>query len=165
MLELSANYPGDLPRLIDSPLVVPVQRLSPNATLPVMGSKGAAAVDLCCISAGYISMGNQKVVDVGLAFAIPEGYVGLICSRSGLAAKNSVFVLNAPGVIDSDYRGPVKLIMMNAGFSDFGFQVGDRIAQMMFIKHENAVFEEVNNLTETLRGTGGFGSTGIASLN
>lgn len=164
MLKLNTD-PWGRHSLKDEVMNIPVQRLNPNSVLPKLGTAGAAAVDLCAIASGYISMGNSKVIDVGLAFQIPEGYVGLICSRSGLAAKNSVFVLNAPGVIDSDYRGPVKLIMMNAGFEDFGFHAGDRIAQMMFIKHEVVHFTEVFELGDTIRGEGGFGSTGLKSVN
>lgn len=152
------------PTYAASMLPIPVKRLVPNAVVPWLGTPGAAAVDLCAIESGFIPARETCILPVGLAMEIPEGYVGLICSRSGLAAKNAVFVLNAPGVIDSDYRGEIKIILINSGTNTFYYKAGDRIAQMMFIRHESPAFTEVYSLSDTERGEGGFGSTGIAAL-
>jgi dUTP pyrophosphatase len=148
---------------IRTALVVPVQQMHQNATVPTLGTEGAAAFDLYAVADGHIDGNSNAVIPVGIGMEIPPGYVGLICSRSGLAAKKNVFVLNAPGVIDSDYRGEIKLIMMNAYIVRFSYKAGDRLAQMMFIKHERVIFEQAVELGGTARGEGGFGSTGVSS--
>lgn len=133
-----------------------------DSKVPKQGTEGSAGFDLHSVEDGCIAAGQTSIVSTGLSMAIPLNFVGLICSRSGLAAKSSVFVLNAPGVIDSDYRGEIKLILMNAGPTSYTYCEGDRLAQIMFVRHEQVKFIEVVGLDETDRGYGGFGSTGVA---
>ena len=110
-----------------------------------------------------IACGKTAIVPTGLFFEIPNGYEIQIRPRSGLAAKNGVTVLNTPGTIDSDYRGEIKIILINLGDEDFVINSGDRIAQMIVAPVTQADFSIVENLSETERGTGGFGSTGVKS--
>jgi dUTP pyrophosphatase len=107
-----------------------------------------------------LKTGEVKIVPTGIAFAIPQGYEAQVRPRSGLAAKHGVTVLNTPGTIDSDYRGEVKVILINHGKEDFTITNGMRIAQVIFARHEQANFELSEDLDDTARGTGGFGSTG-----
>ncbi len=108
-----------------------------------------------------LEAGKWKLVPTGIAVAIPEGYEGQVRPRSGLALKNGIGMLNAPGTIDADYRGEIGVILFN--FSDIPFTIrrGDRIAQMVFGRVMQATFEKVNELSETKRGAGGFGHTGV----
>lgn len=139
------------------------------AVIPSFATPGSAAVDLCSNENCDIYPGGSALIDTGIAMAIPQGVAGLICSRSGLAAKNQIIVLNAPGVIDSDYRGEIKVILYNAGTEKFSVTAGMRIAQMMFVplfqflpaNPTAPTFEVVDSLDETARGDGGFGSTGL----
>ncbi|WP_323016374.1 dUTP diphosphatase [Castellaniella sp.] len=139
---------------------VDVIKLSPEAVVPKRQSIGASAVDLCALEGSVIHPGQTGLVKTGLAMSIPCGMTGMVCSRSGLALKHKVFVLNAPGIIDSDYRGDVGVILHNLGDTDFVVDPGSRIAQLLILKHETAFFKEVNVLDETARGANGFGSTG-----
>lgn len=129
-------------------------------TVPQAASAGAAAVDLCASEDGLLPAHLTRLFKTGLSVAIPSGHVGLVCSRSGLALKHSVFVLNAPGVVDSDYRGEIGVILHNAGGQNYEVQRGDRIAQLLIIPVVTAQFQAVEKLPETDRGGGGFGSTG-----
>lgn len=104
---------------------------------------------------------NQRaIVPTGIFIALPKGYEAQIRSRSGLAAKHGVTVLNSPGTIDADYRGEIGVILINFSGNDFIIKNGDRIAQIVIAKHERAIWEECNDLSKTERGSGGFGSTG-----
>ena len=104
---------------------------------------------------------NQRaIVPTGIFIALPKGYEAQVRSRSGLAAKYGVTVLNSPGTIDADYRGEIGVILINFSESDFIIKNGDRIAQIVIAKHERAIWEECNDLSKTERGSGGFGSTG-----
>jgi dUTP pyrophosphatase len=104
---------------------------------------------------------NQRaIVPTGIFIALPKGYEAQIRSRSGLAAKHGVTVLNSPGTIDADYRGEIGVILINFSENDFIIKNGDRIAQIVIAKHERAIWEECNDLSKTERGSGGFGSTG-----
>lgn len=103
---------------------------------------------------------ERTLVPTGLYMAIPVGYEGQVRPRSGMAAKHGITVLNTPGTIDADYRGEIKVILVNLSNEEFEIVPGERIAQMVFAKHETAEFEEVESLDETQRGQGGFGSTG-----
>ena len=103
---------------------------------------------------------ERTLVPTGLYMAIPDGYEGQVRPRSGMAAKHGITVLNTPGTIDADYRGEIKVILVNLSNESFEIVPGERIAQMVFAKHETAEFEEVESLDETQRGQGGFGSTG-----
>lgn len=134
--------------------------------LPRQATAGSAGIDLrAYIEEGDsvdIAPGETKLIKTGFKWAIPKGNVGIVCSRSGLALKNSVFVLNAPGIVDSDYRGDVGVILHNAGKNKFTVNMGDRIAQMVILETSNLPVIRVLDIdvTETERSTGGFGSTG-----
>lgn len=149
--------------------VVRFKRLTPSAILPVRATAEAACLDLYADSDAHISEAHPTaVVGTGIAIELPPGYVGLVCSRSGLAAKQKVFVLNAPGVIDADYRGEIKVILgrlpVNAAWptwEGFTIKAGDRIAQLMVLPLPAFHVAEEDNLTSTARGAGGLGSTGI----
>ena len=104
---------------------------------------------------------QRAIIKTGLFIALPIGYEAQVRPRSGLAAKNGITVLNAPGTIDADYRGEIGVILVNLSNDDFVIQNGERIAQMIIAKHERADWIEVQELTETSRGEGGFGSTGV----
>lgn len=105
---------------------------------------------------------ERTLVKTGLSISLPKGYEAQIRPRSGLAFKNGITVLNTPGTIDADYRGEIGVILVNLSSQDFTINDGDRIAQMVIAKHETAIWEEVENLDETKRGEGGFGSSGIS---
>lgn len=107
-----------------------------------------------------IHPGGRALISTGLQIALPVGYEAQIRPRSGLALKNGISVVNSPGTIDSDYRGDIGIILINHGFEPFMVEQGDRIAQMVIVKHEQAEFVEVQELDETSRGDGGFGHTG-----
>ena len=136
-----------------------------GAVIPQYKTCGAAGADLCAFLENpvTISCGKTAIIPTGLFFEIPNGYEIQIRPRSGLAAKNGVTVLNTPGTIDSDYRGEIKIILINLGDEDFMINSGDRIAQMIVAPVTQADFSIVENLSETERGTGGFGSTGVKS--
>ena len=136
-----------------------------GAVIPQYKTCGAAGADLCALleKTLTIACGKTAIVPTGLFFEIPNGYEIQIRPRSGLAAKNGVTVLNTPGTIDSDYRGEIKIILINLGNEDFIINSGDRIAQMIVAPVTQADFSIVENLSETERGTGGFGSTGVKS--
>lgn len=104
--------------------------------------------------------GAIAMIPTGIAIALPEGYECQVRSRSGLAAKHGIFSLNAPGTIDSDYRGEIKVILANSGKESYAIQPGERIAQLVIAKYETVLWEEVKELSSTERGSGGFGSTG-----
>ncbi len=126
------------------------------ATDQSAGMDLAAAIDADLI----IKAGDVQIVPTGIALGLPRGTEAQIRPRSGLAAKNSITVLNSPGTIDADYRGELKVILINHGKSDFTITRGMRIAQMVIAKYEHVILEEVDSLEETNRGTSGFGSTG-----
>lgn len=116
-----------------------------------------AQVDFC------LNPEECKTIPTGLFMAIPTGCVGMVCSRSGLAAKHQIEVLGAPGIVDSGYRGEIKVTLKNHGKESVNFSMGDRIAQLLIVNHmmHQIDFEEVTELDETERGTGGFGSTNL----
>lgn len=104
---------------------------------------------------------ERKLISTGIFLEIPKGYEAQVRPRSGLALKNGITVLNTPGTIDADYRGEIGVILVNLSSQNFTINDGDRIAQMIIAKHEAAIWEEVENLDETERGKGGFGSTSL----
>lgn len=139
-----------------------VQRL-PHAEglkLPAYATPGAAGMDLLAARAVEIAPGSRALVPTGLAIALPEGFEMQVRPRSGLALKHGITVLNAPGTVDSDYRGEVGVILLNTGAEPFAIARGERIAQAVFAPVTRAEWEEVVVLPETQRGAGGFGSTG-----
>ena len=140
------------------------QRLSPLATLPHYQTEHAAGMDLhAALETGVeVQPGDIELVPCGFAMAIPPGYEAQVRPRSGLSTKHGISMPNAPGTIDSDYRGEVKIPLINLGRLPFTVEPGMRIAQMVICPVIRAEIEEVNSLEETVRGAGGFGSTGTA---
>jgi len=131
--------------------------------LPEYETKGSAGLDLQANvnSPVILKPMERKLIPTGLFIEIPEGYEAQVRARSGLAIKHGISLVNGIGTIDSDYRGEIKVILINLGDEDFTINSGDRIAQMVFIKHEQANFELVEELNDTERGVGGFGHTGV----
>jgi dUTP pyrophosphatase len=148
---------------------VKFKKLAPNALLPMKATQGAACYDLFAYDTVCLDdMRTCKVIGTGIAIELPPGYMGLVCSRSGLAAKEGVFVLNAPGVIDEDYRGELKVILGRLPYTPQWpsekytmIEPGMRIAQLMIMPVTSIAVEEVTTLTTTARGEGGLGSTGV----
>ena len=139
-----------------------IKKLDPAVELPKYKTNGASGMDLMAFIKKSIRLApkNSCLVPPGLSVAFSEDYEIQIRPRSGLAAKNNISVLNTPGTIDSDYRGEIKVILFNHGNSEFTINNKDRIAQMILIPVHKMELEEVENLPDTLRGKGGFGSTG-----
>lgn len=139
-----------------------IKKLNPKAELPSYKTSGSSGMDLMALIDDTLTIKpNQSVlVPTGLSIAIPDDTEVQIRPRSGLAAKSNISVLNTPGTIDSDYRGELKIILINHGKEDFLINNGDRIAQMILMPVLKIEFEEVEDLPETIRGSGGFGSTG-----
>ena len=139
-----------------------IKKLNPNVVLPVYKTNGASGMDLMAFIERPIKIApnSSYLVPTGLAMAFSEDYEVQIRPRSGLAAKNYITVLNTPGTIDSDYRGEIKIILFNHGKEDFLINNKDRVAQMILTPVIKIEFEETDNLPDTLRGVGGFGSTG-----
>ena len=139
-----------------------VKKFDKNIKLPAYKTFGSSGMDLMAYLKGkiVIAPGKTAVIPTGIAIAIPKNYEVQIRPRSGLAAKNNISVLNTPGTIDSDYRGEIKIILFNHGSSEFVINNKDRVAQMILTPVQKMDLEEVENLPDTLRGKGGFGSTG-----
>ena len=130
-----------------------------SLSMPRYRSEFAAGVDLPAAEDGVIMAGERKLVPTGVFMEIPVGYEGQIRPRSGLALKRGIGALNSPGTIDSDYRGEVGVILFNTSSEPFYYKKGDRIAQIVFAEVARAKLRQVSELTETVRGGGGFGST------
>ena len=145
------------------------KRLTSTAILPTRATAGAACFDLYADEQQWLDdMRTRRTVGTGIAIELPPGHVGLVCSRSGLAAKEGIHVLNAPGVIDEDYRGEIKIILARQPFSPqwpspdiVMIESGMRIAQLMILPLPQLTVEEVTDHTTTERGDGGLGSTGV----
>ena len=139
-----------------------INKLNPKAELPKYKTEGSSGMDLMALIENPITIKpqNSALIPTGLSIAIPEDTEVQIRPRSGLAAKSSISVLNTPGTIDSDYRGEIKIILFNHGKEEFTVNNNDRIAQMILMPVLKAEFEEVEELPKTIRGSGGFGSTG-----
>ena len=140
-----------------------IKRLSKNIPLPKYETEGSSGMDLTANVNKVIEIqpGKSEIIPTGLALSIPKNYEIQIRPRSGLAAKNQISVLNTPGTIDEDYRGEIKVILINLGEKKFKIEKGLRIAQMVLCPVIKAELEEADELDETKRGSGGFGSTGI----
>lgn len=145
------------------PIEIAVKRLdhAGDLPLPCYETSGSAGMDVRAAEALNIAPGNRGLAGTGFAFAIPEGYEIQVRPRSGLALKNGISIPNTPGTIDSDYRGELKVILINHGEDDFIIERGDRIAQIVVAPVQRGLLFEVADLDETQRGSGGFGSTGI----
>jgi len=145
------------------PVDIAVKRLDHAGDLPLPSyeTSGSAGMDIRAAEDLTIAPAQRGLVGSGFAFAIPHGYEIQVRPRSGLALKKGVSIPNTPGTIDSDYRGELKVILINHGREDFVIQRGDRIAQIVIAPVQRGILKEVDRLDETARGEGGFGSTGV----
>jgi len=143
-------------------LEILITKLDNDAVIPTYAQKGDAGADLYSISDLVLAPGERALVKTGIAIALPDGYVGLVHPRSGLGLKNGISVINTPGTIDSGYRGEIGVVLINHDLTN-NFQVkkGDRIAQLLIQKVETANFKIVNELPDSERSAGGYGSTGV----
>ena len=142
-------------------MIVQIQRIDKGLPLPDYARAGDAGMDVYSTIDCTIAPGQRAIVPIGIAIALPEGFVCFAHPRSGLAAKNGISIVNSPGTIDSGYRGEIKIILINTDAKEtFEVKRGDRIAQLVFQKFESARFFEVEVLPESQRGGAGFGSTG-----
>lgn len=133
--------------------------LTHNAVVPELATLNSSGFDLSSVEEVTLGTGDRVVVDTGISLEIPEGYEGQVRPRSGLAFKFGITVLNSPGTLDADYRGPVKVILYNTG-PEYTVNLGDRVAQLVIQQVPKVKFEVVPELSVTERGAGGFGSTG-----
>lgn len=140
---------------------IPVTRQDPTYSIPTQAHDGDAGVDLTASVALDIGPGERVLVPTGIAMAIPAGFAGFVLPRSGVAINHGVTVINAPGLIDSGYRGELKVGLINHGDTTYGIAVGDRIAQLVVMAVVSPQFVEVVELGATSRGIDGFGSTGV----
>ena len=141
-----------------TPVNVHIKLLDPELPAPAYAKPGDAGADL----RSELEPGERALVPTGVAIALPEGYVGLVHPRSGLATKNGITIVNAPGTVDSGYRGELMVTLLNTDKTkSFHVQRGDRIAQLVIQKYEHATFTVVDELEQTERGSSGFGSSGI----
>jgi dUTP pyrophosphatase len=136
-----------------------VEKLDSQASLPSFAHPGDAGMDFFSMESAIIKPNERITCSTGIAVQIPKGYVGLIWDKSGLASKNGIKTMG--GVVDSGYRGEIKIVIINLSDTDYEIKKGEKIAQMLIQKVENPEIIEVENLDETQRGEGGFGSTGI----
>lgn len=139
------------------------QKLDPRAVAPAYGSAAAAGADLYAVMDTPLTLapGETALVHTGLAVEIPDGFVGLVCARSGLATKRGLAPANKVGVIDADYRGEVMVALHNHGAQPQTIEHGERVAQLLLMPYLTAVYEQADDLSDTARGAGGFGSTGM----
>jgi len=141
-------------------MILKIKKLNEEAIIPAYQSEEAAGFDLHSIEDYVLKTGERKLINTGLAFETEPGYEVQIRPRSGLAFKHGITVLNSPGTIDSDYRGEIKVLLINLGSEDFEIKKGERIAQAVVAPVIQAEILEVDELNDTKRGKGGFGSTG-----
>ena len=144
----------------DTGVDIAAVRLDGELPLPAYAKPGDAGLDLLASELARLEPGERRLVPTGLAVAIPGGHAGLVLPRSGLAMQKGVTVLNAPGLIDSGYRGELKVLLINHGSEAVTIARGERIAQLVIQRVASATLVEVERLPESARGTGGFGSTG-----
>ena len=145
-----------------TPVNVHIKLLDPELPAPAYAKPGDAGADLRSRVDFELEPGERALVPTGVAIALPEGYVGLVHPRSGLATKNGITIVNAPGTVDSGYRGELMVTLLNTDKTkSFHVQRGDRIAQLVIQKYEHATFTVVDELEQTERGPSGFGSSGI----
>jgi dUTP pyrophosphatase len=137
-----------------------VKKLHPSAVLPSYAALGDAGADMTSVENKVLLPGESAMISTGIAIQLPDGYEAQVRPRSGLAYKKQVTVINSPGTIDEGYRGPCNVLLINHGNEEFVVSEGDRIAQMVIKPVEQANFIEIDELTDTSRGEGGFGSTG-----
>lgn len=146
----------------DTPIIVPIKRLDPSVELPRYAYAGDAGLDLRASEDVVLKPFERRLVSTGLAVAIPEGYAGFVQPRSGLALKQGLSMANTPGLIDAHYRGELKICAINLDAqNDIVIKRGDRIAQLVIQRVPVVELQEVDDLDETDRGAGGFGSSGV----
>ncbi|BAW54922.1 deoxyuridine 5'-triphosphate nucleotidohydrolase [Helicobacter pylori] len=141
---------------------IKIQKIHPNALIPKYQTEGSSGFDLHAVEEVMIKSHSVGLVKIGICLSLEVGYELQVRTRSGLALNHQVMVLNSPGTVDNDYRGEIKVILANLSDKDFKVQVGDRIAQGVVQKTYKAEFIEYEQLDETSRGSGGFGSTGVS---
>ena len=146
-------------KLLLNNMKIQIKKLNSKAKLPEYAHLGDAGMDLFSVESVTIKPGEKVVCQTGIAMKIPDGYVGLIWDKSGIASKGGVKTMG--GVIDSGYRGEVRVVLQNLSKEDYNIKEGDKIAQMLIQKVESPQIEEVEELDDTERGEGGFGSTGM----
>jgi dUTP pyrophosphatase len=155
------QHPSSVPPAGATVVEVPLTRLDPSVPLPSYARPDDAGVDLACTSDVVLGPGERAVVGTGVAVALPPGYAGFVHPRSGLAARAGLSVVNAPGTVDSGYRGEIRVCLINHDpRSELRLRRGDRIAQLVVQRVERVRFVEVAALPESARGVGGYGSTG-----
>jgi dUTP pyrophosphatase len=153
--------PDDRPQRPAADLAVEVVRLDPDLPLPAYAHPGDAGADLLTTVDVSLAPGERALVPTGVAIALPEGYVALVHPRSGLAARHGLSIVNTPGTIDAGYRGEIKVMLINHDRNlPIELRRGDRIAQLVIQRFERAMFIEVGELPDSVRGSGGYGSTG-----
>jgi dUTP pyrophosphatase len=144
-----------------TPAPLRVQRLDPRAVLPTRSHPGDAGLDLRAVEGGTLAPGERAGVGTGIAVEIPHGQGGLVLPRSGLAARHGIALVNAPGLIDAGYRGELRVLLLNTDSAEsFTWSAGDRIAQLVLVEVGLGEVMEVAELQESVRGAGGFGSSG-----
>ncbi|MCP3973542.1 MAG: dUTP diphosphatase [bacterium] len=141
-------------------LKILVKQLDAELPVPRHAQPGDAGVDLYARVAGELVAGERTLVPTGVAVAIPEGYVGLVVPRSGLAIRHGISLVNSPGILDSGYRGELQVVMINHGSESFRYERGERIAQLVVVPYAAQSWEVIGELPASDRGVGGFGSTG-----
>lgn len=140
---------------------LPIRKLDPEARVPVRAHPGDAGLDLCAIEGLSLEPGGRASVGTGLAVAIPPGHAGLILPRSGLASEHGIALVNSPGLIDSGYRGEIRILLLNTDpLEEFTVEPGDRIAQLLVVPFTEVALSEVTVLPDSERGSSGFGSSG-----
>ncbi len=139
---------------------IPLQRLDPELPVPVSTHPGDAGVDLRARETTTLGPGERALIPTGVAVAIPDGHVGLVAPRSGLATRHGIGVVNAPGIVDSGYRGELQVVMVNHGSEVVTLARGDRIAQLVVVPFATPAFDLVDELPGSSRGSDGFGSSG-----
>ncbi|GAW52190.1 MULTISPECIES: dUTP diphosphatase [unclassified Nocardioides] len=150
-----------MPPHSDDRLEIQVRRLDPDLPLPAYAHPGDAGADLLTTVDVVLAPGERAMVPTGIAIALPEGYVALVHPRSGLAARHGLSIVNAPGTVDAGYRGEIKVMLINHDpVAPIELRRGDRIAQLVVQRVERALFTEVGDLPDSVRGDGGYGSTG-----
>lgn len=141
---------------------VPLKKLDESAIVPSSAYAGDAGVDLCSMQDCVLQPFERTLIPTGLAIELPDGFAGFVLPRSGLAVKHGISIVNAPGLIDSNYRGEVKVCLVNLDpHSPFTIEKGDRIAQLVVMPVPSVSFSQVDELQDSERGSGGFGSSGV----
>ena len=135
-------------------------KLDEKAKAPVRKHEDDAGADLASIESVTLGIGESRLISTGIAIELPAHCLGYVTPRSGLAAKHGISIVNAPGLIDTGYRGEIKICLINLGHELFHISIGDRIAQLVVQRYESTEFVETDSFSETERGDGGFGSTG-----